>query len=484
MRSTTVPCVMCRCALVRYCCTAHQRLHRAQFNIIDTIPAAQNAETGQQSEPSITVNPTNTNQIVISALDSAARDQYYTSSNGGAAWSAPASQQYVFDDTTVAWSPSGATSYSALKNGGNFTVRSSATPTPPNNTTYALVAGSGFGTQADQPWIQVSRGGNPQEDLLFVGFNDGAAANGRTATVRFSADSGQNWSNTTIEKVNPAGGSDGAAVRVAVNGERAYAAFERYATAPAGTDPKGAIVVVREDNAQNAPISFSAIGAGGNGVAVANNITLPFDTTKLGAERLGSDLSIAVDPNNSNRVFVAYAQVTAGHSQVMVQQSTDGGVTWNAAPILNGQPDSALPALAIGSNGAVGLLYLQQFGANLRTRFELAPSSLTSAADSVLNTFPSGTPASTFDPYVGDYMDLISTGGRFFGAFAASNDPKAADWPNGVPTYLRSQADLANGNVPISIDPFFFNVAVPEPMSLVLAALAFIGLAAQRRRWQ
>jgi hypothetical protein len=137
---------------------------------------------------------------------------------------------------------------------------------------------------------------------------------------------------------------------------------------------------------------------GTNTVTVPNSDiddhTMNYTGTTLGHERLGSDLSIAVDPHNANRLFVAYAQVVGGSSQIIVQVSTDAGATWAAVPALGVAANTALPALAVADNGAVGMLYTEFDAAhNLETRFIQATANLSSSMDTLVTYFPDNTPA-------------------------------------------------------------------------------------------
>src|SRR5439155_2802727 len=82
----------------------------------------------------------------------------------------------------------------------------------------------------------------------------------------------------------------------------------------------------------------------------------------FGQERIGSNLSIAVDPRFSNVVYVAWCDlVTAPPAKpaytLHMRRSTDRGVSWSndlltVANALN-------PGIAINSNSKVGFLYQQ-----------------------------------------------------------------------------------------------------------------------------
>lgn len=160
---------------------------------------------------------------------------------------------------------------------------------------------------------------------------------------------------------------------------------------------------------------------------------------------------------------------------IHVQRSADRGATWSGdlLTLTNGKN----PALAINSEGTVGLLFqlLESDGTGgtrwvthlqlTRTDWALAPTAR------VLHTAPSGTPARTFLPYLGDYVRLLAVGSNFYGVFCGSNQPDPANFPNGV-TYQRN-ANFGTGQllasdnatpVAVSIDPFFFFRQEPDPL--------------------
>ena len=82
-------------------------------------------------------------------------------------------------------------------------------------------------------------------------------------------------------------------------------------------------------------------------------------------------------------------------------------------------------ALAINSDGTIGLLYQQLTGTGASRRW--VTHFRTSAdghnwTDLVLAD-SRGTPAKTFDPYLGDYDHLVAVGKDFYGIFSANNTP-------------------------------------------------------------
>src|SRR5207253_7565668 len=113
---------------------------------------------------------------------------------------------------------------------------------------------------------------------------------------------------------------------------------------------------VRDDNWANSATPFTSLLEGGQaGQRVTTGAAVNFGS--LGNQRTGSNLAIAVDPNNSRIVYVAWADGPSATQTLHVRNSTDGGQTWSgdlttASPATN-------PALAINSHGQVGFLYQQ-----------------------------------------------------------------------------------------------------------------------------
>jgi hypothetical protein len=256
------------------------------------------------------------------------------------------------------------------------------------------------------------------------------------------------------------------------------------------------VVVVRSTNS-GASFSAGTTAATTTGYfSTTNNTPLT-----LGQERTGSDIAIAVDPNNANHVVVAYGDRTgAGQLQLKVVESIDGGATWSNKFTTPAAVRSALPGVSILTDGAIGLLYAQYDPATNQLSQHLLTTTddFATTTDSLLGTESNATPASVFDPYLGDFYDLTGVDDTFFGVFSASNADDGTDALFASATFQRdfigtpgtasfALRNLAGGTVNFSIDPFVFafNLAVtpaPEPATLTLLGTALLGLAALRRR--
>ena len=346
------------------------------------------------------------------------------------------------------------------------------------------------------PWVVTGTAGR-----VYIGFNNAdEAVNGASAMVRVSTDGGATFSNTVIDRVGAAN-YDNPAIRLAVNSDRVYAAFVRFnsviSTLPDLTYRNAEVVVVRDDQGATGASKFSVLGAGGVGTVVA---AVPWIDDFSGVQannRIGADLSLAVDPHNPDRVLIAYqSSPSATVSNLVVSESLDGGAHWTTRATLAAQ-SSALPALSILDDGTVGLLYETENLGFAEPHFLVTRNDFADFTDTVLARSDKTIVPVEYQPYLGDYFDLQSAGMTFAGTFAAPNvnDGALGLFPNGV-TFLRSTSgapgtpsfalnDGLGNPVANSIDPFFFTQTfepVPEPGTLALAAAALVFFGRRRAR--
>ncbi len=232
------------------------------------------------------------------------------------------------------------------------------------------------------------------------------------------------------------------------------------------------VVVARDDNFATGANPFTALVDSGDGLAgqrVALSVPIPwfFFTAN---ERVGSALSIAVDPTSSRVVYLAWgdASVPGSVQTLHVRRSTDRGVTWSGD--LVSVNNATNPALAITSDRKVGFLYQQSTGSGGSQRWETHVQITrnawkTPARDILLANTPVDSATYQFDPYIGDYADLQAVGRDFYGIFSAHNRPDHGNFPHGVvyrrnANFVTKQLLNVNGITPVaaSIDPFFFHI--------------------------
>lgn len=471
----------------------------AVINVVDVIPNAASAETGQNSEPSIAVDPLNPNTMVSGTFTTGTLSgPFWESTNGGTTWTGFGS--LPSSDKTLAWRQDGVAPLAVTLNVISFPpLVDSLSTFQGGATNFGSAINTSAAQSVDQPWIRTGAGG--QTYVAYNGFN-AANAGGKTASIEVSSNNGVAYNTPIVlETVSPAGGQDAPSVRQAVNGSTVYAAFTRWGTDSAVTGGdifSGSQVVVVKSTNSGASFNAGVSAATTTGYfSNANNSPLT-----LGQERTGSDVAIAVDPNNANHVLVAYGDRSGtGLLQLHVTESTDGGTTWTNKFTTSSAVRSALPAITILADGQIGLLYASYdpVANSLSQHLVTTTDDFASTTDSLLGTESNTTPLSNFDPYLGDFYDLTSVGNTMYGIFSASNDDNGilASYPSAtfqrcftgtenMPSF--SLCDNAGNTVPLSIDPFVFSFTsvpttpTPEPATLTLLGTALVGLAALRRR--
>ena len=463
------------------------------FRVVDLIPQSDSAESDQNSEPSIAVNPLNPMQMFAGLFGAGGGNPYFVSTDGGATWSIFGTVAH--GDTTSAW-----------KVDGSAVLVATMIPSPdfgPLDTRSVTVPGGSLGAPInhyvgsnlnDQPWLRTGASNH-----VYVAYNDlgktiGNGGNGGTASVNVSTDGGSTYTTVTLDRVGAAAGQDDPAVRVAVNGSRVYAVFDRWTSqvegGASGFRFNSQLVVVRSDN--GGADDFTALGAGGNGVQAAAHTgvfaNIQNTVLTLGQERIaGGDLAIAVDPNNPDHVVVAYTNAPgpngAGVVRLVMTESTDGGATWDQKFATPSSARSGQPGVAILANGAIGLLYDSYAPAmgdpatgTLSQHLLTTTDDFATTNDVTLASESNSSPTFIFHPYLGDFFDLTGIGNTFYGIFSALNedDGTNASFTNvtfnrlftGTPGTSNFQLTDANGNaVASSIDPFFFSDSILNPAS-------------------
>ena len=452
----------------------------AVIHVVDVIPNGASAETGQNSEPSLAVDPLDPTQMISGTFSSSfvgnqVTSPFWKSTNGGTTWSGFGSLTSV--DKSLAWRQDGVAALTVTQTLNNGLTQPSSFNTFQSGASNFGSAINTFnpGQTLDQPWIRTGASGKTYE-----AYNNLSNAGGRTASIRVSSDNGATFASpVTLETVNPAGGQDAPSVRQAVNGSTVYAAFTRWG-AVTENDANGqrfgnSQVVVAKSTNSGASFSAGTTAATTTGY-FANTSNTPLT---LGQERTGSDVAIAVDPNNANHVVVAYGDAPgangSGLLQLHVAESTDGGTTWTNKFTTSSAVRSALPALSILDNGDIGLLYasFDPIANKLSQHLVTTTNDFVTTDDSLLGTESNTTPSRDFSPYLGDFYDLTSVSNTFYGIFSASNfdDGINALFPDAG--YQRCFTGTAgtgsfalcdnNGNrVNFSIDPYVFSFK-PRP---------------------
>jgi len=467
--------------------------------VVDIIPESLSGETNMNCEPNLTVDPADALQIAASARlpEPMGRKMsvVFVSADGGMTWSCRSTVPLeTSPDVTLRFG-----GMSNTPNTPNTLYVAALKAYDPNKYSKLMICRSDDCAETkmesilavqpqdliDQPYIAAAKINNL--DRVFVGVDNFNGPPGRTATVIRSLDGTGNGpsSNFTwipIEFASPPPQRDNSEIRPAISADhqKVYAVFNRVLSIN-GNQRVGDVVLVRDDDGGNSgPTSFTRL-QDQNGVAgfpVKKARTFLFDEdyfpALLGKQRLGGDLAIAVDPGNSNKVYLVWGEVLGGQPVLHVVSSDNGGTNWS--PIVRTVTNAVNPGLAINTNGTLAFLYQQLVTdpsgvATWYTRLELTKNDFTNIDPFTLSKFPDtelgvggGLPI-VGQPRLGDYLHLLARGKDFYGIFSASNVPEQSRFPSGVifqrhkDFATKKLLDQQNANeIPFSVDPFFFKV--------------------------
>lgn len=458
------------------CCSPPDRTPTPGVKVINMVPYAMSSETNQDSEPFLAVDRADANRMVGTAFTpnpfgSNGNAPVYVTTDGGETWSL----NFIVDshgfvgtnDITVAGTHTPLRLHSGiLRSPGNLLMHLLETHdfTLPTSMTLQRNRSS-----VDQPFVQAATISSAER--VYVGNNDFNAADGKTASVDVSTDGGATWRTVRLEP-RATNLQNGPSVRPAVSNDGtvyvAYFGWRGFINNVATSD----IIVVRDDRGATGPDPFrDLLDPSDNlpGRKIVTNVKIPWSNAPtMGNERIGSTLAIAVHPNNSSIVYVAWADRTGSDIYTLhVRRSTDRGLTWSGD--LRTVKNATCGSLAVAPNGTVGFLY-QQYIPDCRgfwaTHFEQSNDGFQTREDLILAYTSSDTPEPQFLPYIGDYNFVLCTGNEFRGVFSASNEPVADNFPCGVRyqrnvDFSRERLLSTGGNqVGISIDPFYFSVPV------------------------
>ncbi len=477
----------------------------AQVRVVNIIPNSRSSETVIDSEPNLTVNPANVLQMAASAFTPdpmGANAPYYTSTDGGNTWDLrfrlPGNNStYGTNDITLRFGGTSGILYIGMLRGDAY-LRLNILRTNDYTNTTPLTPALVDRFNVDQPYVQsttVLGGEGLGHDRVYIGNNNNLNSSiTQTATVDRTLDaattSGTAGFSPFVLEARSTAGQDGPPIRTAIHADgTVYGVFYRWTSESGDFSPFATItadvVVVRADawgtsSTPFNPLSEPAMSPGDGlvGQRVVTGRTVPWANTaqaSFGQARfVGSNLSIAVDPTNSNRVYVAWAdRVSTSDYTLHVRRSETRGAGWSGDLLTI--TNATNPALAINTKGKIGFLYQQLTGSGTSQRWQTHLQRSTDGmtwVDMILADTPAGSPVVTTGMYLGDYVHLQAIGKDFYGIFPANNTPVLTNFPQGV-TYQRNVnwttntllPFLGTGTVSASVDPFFFQVTETPPAS-------------------
>ncbi len=467
-----------------------------QVTIVDVMPQPQSNEINADSEPSLAIDPATPSHMAATTFTPDPKGNQmgtvFLSTDGGMTWtlqgilpgSSSGQCKSGFCDVTLRFASfSGRLYMSDLTSDpkGNIVLRVSrfqdifgaATPETLETRLGPL------GNAPDQPYLQATTAFNSDgssQDKVFVGVNDArATVVPKSATVDVLANAGGPLPVAVVQARIDARSPfdrDGSSVRTAIHNDGiVYAAFYSELTAHSAN-----LVVVRDDHfgAGNPPWSDLKDASQVAGIIVQPTISYDAGEKELGNQKVGrSQISIAVDPNDSQSVWLAWGDASTSVMTLHLRHSANGGQTWSGD--LRTVKGATNPALAVTSTGEVGFLYQMFFYNGFQglwyTQLELSADFQTSPTPLVLSMAPDD-----FDTVVndhnelGDYLYMMAVGKDFFGIFSADNSPESAAFPAASKVVFQREHDAHTlydtthtSSVQTSVDPFFFHVATVNP---------------------
>jgi hypothetical protein len=390
------------------------------FTVVNIIPRSLSGETNQDSEPNLAVNPANPQQIVASAFTpnpaGTGDAPLYVSTDGGNTWTLQAivPSTPMTADITVRFGGTGnlyagilAQPFTQFDGQGNPipTLNIVRSPNILSGAEMAVLV-SRTGSGVDQPYIQAM--GVNGTDVVICGNND-FNLNPQTANMDLTDDGVNAVPPFKTQALDPRPGQgDAPSIRPVIHSDgTVYGAFLSRTGGTSNNDLVYNVVVVRDDNRASGAAPFGALTDPSDGLAgrfVAQNRTIPFlNEPFMGQERIGSTLSITVDPRpgQSGTAYVAWAdRVGENDYTIHVTRSSDRGQTWSADLLTI--TNATNPALAINNNGMVALVYQQLTGTfkpevvsasnRWETHFRTSTDQGATWTDQVLATVPANQP--------------------------------------------------------------------------------------------
>lgn len=455
------------------------------ISVVDTVvnntnPNLQNTDTFNDGEPSIAINPTNPNEIVITAFSGSwgTNSPIWHSTDGGATWT----KEFTVPQPPGAGNgTTGCPCDQAVDYGrGNrmsgtflsFTptdVYSGTTTNPASSAAWGwlLSMGAAVRTNAvapgntDQPWLLVNRDPTTaSQDNVYVAYDDFTVS---PRGMRVAVASGSNPPNFTTDNLAGLGptGTINPGHRLAVDptSGAVYSLFQQLVATNGDGSRRINYMLNRSTNAG----ATWGLNGNPNGVIVAtadsNQPTPKFGTVNA---LLGGVLHATVDPTNGD-VYYVYGNRDSGtgNNRLAFRRLTSngmGGLNIGAEVFLTGQVQAALPSIAIASNGVIGVLFDTYDGMNsgfpqFTAHLSISTNQGASFTDSALETFLSSS-TDNADPrqrVLGDYQQMKAVGNVLFGTFTGSGAPFGRSTANHDPIFFKANVGACSIVCPSNI---------------------------------
>lgn len=441
--------------------------------IVDTVvsntnPNLTNTDTANDGETSIAIDPSNPNQIVITAFSGSSGGNaiLWHSTDGGLTWTQratipppPGIGTFLgcsgpgVCDQAIDYGRANQLSGTFLD--GNTNIFSGTTTNPASAASWGwfTIAGTAQQTNSvgnnnsDQPWLLVNRDPTTTaQDNVYVAYDDFnggpdmrvAVATG-TNPPNFVRD---NQSGTSTGGVNPGH-------RLAKDSRTGfmYSLFQRC-TSGCGSD--GAKTIDYMLNRTTDGGQTWTLNGSGTGIIVATaDSTQPRPKFGTVNALLGGVLHAAVDSRTGDLYYVyGNRDGGTGNDRLAIrrlQGNGSGGVNIGAENFVTGQVVAAIPSIAVASDGTVGVFYYTFDGFSIdnfpifTARLALSRDQGVSFDDLRLLTFLSSATdnGNGRQRVLGDYMQMKTVGRTFYGSFTGNGAPFGRPVANHDPIFFK-----------------------------------------------
>jgi hypothetical protein len=435
--------------------------------ISNTNSNLKNTNTTANSEPSIAIDPANTNNISILAFSGSwgATAPIWYSTDGGNTWTL---ENKIPNPTGLSkncpcdqnpdYGVNGRLSATFLHNDSSgIDAYTSTTWDPTTKSAWNWFVSGGVAQttdqqgigNSDQPWLLVSTDPkNSSNSNSYVAYDnfDGAP------DMRVAVAPGNPPDFTTDKLVgySAPGGNPGLRLAKDLNSLAVYAMWQQCAS-NCGGDPKTIDFYLNRstDGGKTWTLNGSSTGL----FMVETQSTQP--TPKFGTVNalLGGIDHVAVDPNNGD-VYVVYGNkdTSTGIDRLSIGHLTadgSGGLKWVDSHFVVGQAETALPSVAIAKNskGTIGVLYtnydgidtktgLPQFSAFLAISDDHGKSFTYNRLEKFLSTTTDN--GNSRQRVLGDYQQLKAVGSTFYGVFTGNGVPFGRPFANMDPIFFKT----------------------------------------------
>jgi uncharacterized repeat protein (TIGR01451 family) len=424
-----------------------------------------NTDTGNDNEPSIAVNPQNPDQITIASF--AANTGFWNSTDGGNTWTfqatytQPPGQGGIPNDQQPDYARGNLLATTFLDFNGNIVTGTTTNPAnqaswnwPLDGSGNAVLTNTQGVNNADQPWLVVApQPGNLSQDNIYVAYDDFGGGPDMQVNVSNATDP-PNFTNDVQVGTTALCCGNNPGLRLAAD-EGSGAVYALWQDANS----------TNADNSTNANIHLNRTIDGGatwtlngsaTGVVVASGASNQRNP-KFGTVNalIGGVHHAAVDAATGD-VYVVYAcgDGTGGDNPLCIRRLTDngsGGLTIGAANTVT-TLHSALPSVAVASNGVVGVLFTTFDGMSggfpqFSAHFSHSHDQGATWTDQILETSlsPVNDNGNARQRVLGDYQEITSEGPVFYGTFTGNGAPFGRPVSNMDPIFFRipvNQADL------------------------------------------